>query len=97
MDYAQLKNNTFTLVKEYFDFSELVGLAFKQVTLLASKRQITLKGPIFDVKSDAVYFKKVLGDRLRYVQIMTNFLTNAIKFSKPGGVVSILLKLRQVK
>ena len=42
MDYAQLKNNTFTLVKEYFDFSELVGLAFKQVTLLARKRQIKL-------------------------------------------------------
>ena len=25
MDYAQLKNNKFTLVKEYFDFSDLVG------------------------------------------------------------------------
>ena len=44
-----------------------------------------------------MYFKKVLGDKLRYMQIMTNFLTNAIKFSVPGGTVSILLKLRDVK
>ena len=42
MDYAQLKNNTFTLVKEYFDFMELVEQAFKQVTLLAKKRNLTL-------------------------------------------------------
>ena len=31
------------------------------------------------------------------MQIMTNFLTNAIKFSLPGGTVSILLKIIDVK
>ena len=97
MDYAQMKNNTFTLVREYFDFGDLVAQAFKQVTLLAEKRNLTLAGPIFPVKEDVIYFKQVLGDKLRYMQIMTNFLTNAIKFSKPGGTVSILLKLKDVK
>ena len=96
MDYAQLKNNTFKLEKEYFNFSDLVQKAFKQVALLAEKRNLKLEGPIFPNKHDAVYFKQVLGDKMRYMQIMTNFLTNAIKFSVPGGIVSILLRVGDV-
>lgn len=58
---------------------------------------MTLSGPIFSNKEDAIYFKHVLGDKLRYMQIMTNFLTNAIKFSIPGGTVSILIRLKDLK
>ena len=35
------------------------------------------------------YLKKVWGDRRRYVQILTNFLSNALKFTNKKGMVSI--------
>ena len=58
---------------------------------------VRLKGPIFEEISDSIYFKQVYGDENRYRQIITNFLTNAIKFTPRNGVVSILLKIIDVQ
>ena len=97
MDYAKLKNQTFKLEKEYFNLIELTKKAIQQVSRIAQKRKLVLEGPIFSNEKDEVYFEKILGDKLRYLQIMTNFLTNAIKFSIPEGTVSILLKVKAVE
>lgn len=83
--------------KEYFNLIDLTEKAIEQVRYIAKKRRIELEGPVFSNKKDKVYFEQILGDKLRYLQIMTNFLTNAIKFSIPKGTVSILLKVKAVE
>ena len=58
---------------------------------------VRLKGPVFETPNDAIYFRQIFGDENRYRQIITNFLTNAIKFTPRNGIVSILLKIIDAK
>ena len=74
-----------------FNFFDAIDEAFSQIHHLAVKKQVNLKYPA--VPHVLVeYFKNLYGDRKRYVQILVNFLSNAIKFSKPGGTVCLILK-----
>ena len=59
-------------------------------------KNIKLVGPIFKNPYEKYYFKKVLGDENRYSQIILNFVSNAIKFSKKNGSVTVRLNLTKV-
>ena len=96
VDFAQLNNDAFHLNEEYFDLNALVETAIKTLKSLADKREVNLLGPVFTNQDDAVFFKKLYGDKLRYLQIINNFMTNAIKFTSKSGTVQILVELRKI-
>ena len=81
------------MVNDYFDCSELVKRCFRIVDAQARLRQVTLEGPVFETFPHRYYFKNLWSDERRYLQIMINFLTNAIKFTPAGGSVKVLLKV----
>ncbi len=79
--------DAFVLTKEVIDLSSLVGLSLEKHRLLAAPRGITIEGivePLVQVRGDAGLLRQVLG----------NLLTNAIKFSNPGGSVRVRLTKR---
>jgi len=39
------------------------------------------------------FFMDIAGDEKRYLQILLNFLSNALKFTKPEGNIKVELKL----
>ena len=93
MNQAQMANNTFTMVNEYFDLKSVIRRCFRTMATQSSLKSVTLVGPVFEKPIDKYYFEKIFADERRYSQIILNFLSNAIKFSNIDGSVFVHLKV----
>eukprot|EP00354_Favella_ehrenbergii_P009457 CAMPEP_0170475156 /NCGR_PEP_ID=MMETSP0123-20130129/16859_1 /TAXON_ID=182087 /ORGANISM="Favella ehrenbergii, Strain Fehren 1" /LENGTH=128 /DNA_ID=CAMNT_0010745489 /DNA_START=300 /DNA_END=686 /DNA_ORIENTATION=+ len=96
MNQAQMANNTFRMVKDYFSCVQLVRKCKTIAAPQASLKDVTLVGPVFENPIDKFYFQQVFNDEQRYGQVILNFLSNGIKFTPRGGTVSILLKVVKI-
>lgn len=81
---------------EYFDLTKLLKGCKRMVKQQAARKNIVLKGPILEDPSHSIYFRQLFGDVNRYSQVGINFLSNAIKFTRPNGVVSVHLSVIEV-
>ena len=50
-----------------------------------------------DSDHDLMLFKNIYGDSSRYLQIIMNFLSNALKFTRERGVITIKLSLVEIQ
>ena len=66
LNQAQMANNTFTMVNEYFDCSSLVKKCIRTMMTQCVLKKVNLIGPIFTNLIDKYYFYEVLGDERRY-------------------------------
>ncbi|MDQ2684738.1 MAG: HAMP domain-containing histidine kinase [Thermoproteota archaeon] len=81
-----LKIEKIDLVKEIID---LTSIQFNQ--------KIKDKNIKIDFSYDDIYECWVFVDRLRLAQVINNLIDNAIKFSNPGGIINISMKVVNVK
>ena len=50
-----------------------------------------------DLKDDKLkILTNILGDQARYVQILTNFLSNAVKFTNKKGKINVVVSIQEV-
>lgn len=87
LDVARVTRGLITFKKETLDFRDIVTEALEQIDPLLITRQhgLSLSLP----KETAA----VLGDRKRLVQVMTNLLANACKYTPEGGCIAVELRL----
>ena len=62
----------------------------------AVSKGIRLKAPKV-AYGDRRFFKQIFSDEQRYIQILNNFLTNAIKFSYRGESIEIFIDLKETQ
>jgi len=79
LDVSRVTRGLVTLAREVLDVAAVVNEAVEQVRPLADARQHTLQvdmtpGPLL-----------VEGDRTRLIQVLSNILNNAAKYSAPGA------------
>ena len=80
LDLAKLENSAFKLTSELFNLPETIYEALAIVSHNASQNRISLLGTI-DKKEDLALVLSIQGDKGRYMQILLNFISNALKFT----------------
>jgi PAS domain S-box-containing protein len=88
LDVSKIQTGKLTFNKTEFVLNELVSEIIQDMQDSTSKHDIT-----FHTKQKVT----VYGDRFRLYQVLTNLLTNAIKYSPDGGVVKVSLKREDSK
>ena len=95
LDLAQMEKNTFKLNQAYFSMFEVIEQAFKIVEHYADVKRVALKPPQVSTAESNIY-KHVYGDKNRFLQVIINFLSNSLKFSKMGSEVQLHLELQEI-
>jgi PAS domain S-box-containing protein len=83
LDIEKLESGRLSLVPEPIDLDGLVGESIRLNQGFADRFQVRL------VLQDEPVKVTVRGDRKRLMQVMTNLLSNAAKFSPPGAAVDV--------
>jgi PAS domain S-box-containing protein len=81
LDIERIESGKITMSKQSCDLTELITQALNLVQPLADKAQVKLL-----IENSSL---QVLVDGDRFIQILTNLLSNAIRFSEPGDTVSL--------
>ncbi len=84
LDMSKIEANKFEIVYKEFDFEKMIQntVDMMQVKFEERKQQLTI---VFD----ALFTRFVIGDELRYSQILLNLLSNANKFTPEGGKITV--------
>lgn len=82
LDLAKLEAGTLRLVREKFDLNHVFYLVRRGMAPLAYQN-----GLVLDV--DGVALPLVCADLERQRQILSNLVSNAVKFNKPGGRIHV--------
>jgi len=84
LDLSQLESGNFKLIKEEFFLHELVKSVAKKFSTILNEKQIVLG---LNLTQDV----KVNADWNRIEQVITNYMTNAIRHTKQGGTITITM------
>ena len=85
LDLSAYEAGTFSINKEWFDFASMVRESSERQKKIFEERGIGLEMHLLDKAM-------IHGDALRMEQILTNFLTNALRHSEEGGTVGVSLE-----
>jgi len=85
LDFSKLRSGEFSVDAKVFSLHDEIAHTLELFVPSASTRSITITSFI----SPAIP-KELYGDALRIKQIVSNFLSNAIKFTPPGGYVDVV-------
>jgi signal transduction histidine kinase len=95
LDLAKIENSSFKLDWTYFDLFEVVEKSVETLDIQLGQKRITATHAYRP--GDRAYLTRIYGDQHRYLQILLNFMSNAIKFTPNEGTITIqtLLKDKQ--
>ena len=82
LDATRIEKGTMRLVEQEADAAEVVEVAAKMCRDAAERADATIVARIIDSV-------EIRGDVTRLKQILINLITNAVKFSSPGGYVYV--------
>ncbi|TLS29677.1 hypothetical protein PpBr36_00850 [Pyricularia pennisetigena] len=92
LDFSKVESGHLDIEEVQFSLSVIVGDVNKMLSFAAERKNLDFQSEIApDIEEDLV----VLGDPGRVRQIITNLLTNSIKFTKQGHVRFSVVKERE--
>ena len=89
LDFSKIRAGKMEIVPVEYETEELVQNVSNMVKLLAQNKNL-----VYEVRIDENVPKRLFGDEIRIAQILTNLLTNAVKYTTKG---SVTLSIQAVK
>lgn len=83
LDLSKAEAGKLTLEMEEFQIGKVLKKCLSILESRAEKGEVRL---IIDAPDDLPY---LIADRVRFIQIMLNLMSNAVKFTEPGGRVQV--------
>ena len=88
LNLTRLESGKVSVERQWLDTHAMLEELFASVTVRASEHQLTIHRHLAaDVP------RHVIGDKLKLQGIMLNILSNAIKFTKPGGEINFSMDI----
>ena len=87
LDFSKIESGRMELVEENYHLAAILQDISLQVRMKASKQNLS-----FRMDVDRSIPDELFGDDLRIRQILTNLLNNAVKYSKPFGKVTLVVR-----
>ena len=87
LDLSKIEANKFDISVANFNLERMLVNICTVVTV-----KIDEKNQNFFIDLDKNIPKNIIGDELRLTQIITNLITNAVKFTDNGGTIKLLIK-----
>jgi len=84
LDFSKLRSGEFTIEPKIFSLHDELSHTMELFVASAVSKNITITSFI-----DPMIPKELFGDALRIKQILSNFISNAIKFTDVGGIISV--------
>ena len=91
LDMSKIEANKFELSDIDFDFERMLQ---KVVNVIIFR--INEKRQVFTVNLDPEIPQRLVGDDQRLAQVITNLLTNAVKFTPDEGTISLRISVKDV-
>ena len=87
LDFSKIESGKMELVEETYKLDDLVKNLVNMIKPRADKKDL-----VFEVKVDESIPNELYGDSVRIRQVVVNFLTNAVKYTKVGSVTFSITK-----
>jgi len=84
LDLSRIESGAIPISLEPTSISEVIEQVMPTLTSLAARAELTL-----ELEKAANDFPLIVADRTRFAQILMNFASNAIKYNRPGGRVTL--------
>ena len=84
LDFSKLRSGEFTIEPKIFNLEEVLSHTMELFVASAHQKQITIISFL-----DPTIPSEILADQLRLGQIVSNFLSNAIKFTPINGIIEV--------
>lgn len=92
LDFSKIEAGKMELVLESYNFVSLLNDLVNMVTCKAEE-----KGLFFELNVDRNIPRVLIGDEIRIKQIITNILSNAVKYTKEGGITFTITSTKSDK
>ena len=86
LDVSRIESGRMTVRRETVQYLPLVRDALRMMANEAEKRSVTLQ---FEAPEDTASIPPVSGDADRIIQVLVNLISNGIKYTHPGGSVTV--------